>query len=156
IPLVAIATTFQTFPQALVYDSDSPIENFEELEGRSIYVYVGSAYLEYVKKTYNLKEIKEFKFNGHSEFAANPGSLAQAYATNQPYGLEKLGVSAGIKLIADSGYKPYNNIIFTTQDVLKEHPETVKAFLAATMKGWNYYFEHYEDINTILLEENPD
>ena len=41
-------------------------------------------------------------------------------------------------LIADAGYDPYR-VIFTSQTFAREHPEAVRAFMAASVRGWADY-----------------
>jgi NitT/TauT family transport system substrate-binding protein len=44
-------------------------------------------------------------------------------------------------LIADSGYDPYR-VVFCTHAYAAAHPEVVKAFIRATIRGWHEYLEH--------------
>jgi NitT/TauT family transport system substrate-binding protein len=59
-------------------------------------------------------------------------------------------------LHADSGYNPYANILFTTEKLIQEKPELVKAFVEASVKGWDYYKTNYEEVNPFIKERNPD
>jgi NitT/TauT family transport system substrate-binding protein len=48
------------------------------------------------------------------------------------------GVKTRALLIADAGYDPYR-VIFTNQNFAREHPEAVRAFMAASVRGWLDY-----------------
>ncbi len=70
--------------------------------------------------------------------------------------MKKQNVEVDSLLIADAGYSPYANILFTTEQYLKDHPDIVKAYVEATVKGFKYYENHYSDINKLIQKENPD
>ena len=38
--------------------------------------------------------------------------------------------------MSDSGFRPYR-VIYTTQRYLREHPAEVRAFVAASLRGWD-------------------
>lgn len=157
IPLVAVFGTFQKSPQSLTYHKDQNIKGMEDLNGRSVFVSSGISYWKYLTKKYDLSKSKEMKYNYElGSFMADDKSVVQSYITSEPYTLGQKGVDVGSLLIADYGYSPYANVMVTTESFLKEHPDEVQAFVTATMKGWNYYKDHYEEINPIIQKENPD
>ncbi|MNP68474.1 hypothetical protein D3C76_1644350 [compost metagenome] len=39
---------------------------------------------------------------------------------------------------------------------MKDHPDIVKAYIEASIKGWDYYKDNSEEINKEMLEKNPD
>ncbi|MBM7045735.1 MULTISPECIES: ABC transporter substrate-binding protein [Rhizobium] len=51
----------------------------------------------------------------------------------------------------DSGVTTQQDAIVTSEKVIKEKPELVQAFLAATLKGWKYSFEHKAEAVDIVL-----
>ena len=44
----------------------------------------------------------------------------------------------------------YGDILFTSESELQSHPERVRAFLAASLQGWQYAMAH---IDLVLLVE---
>jgi NitT/TauT family transport system substrate-binding protein len=42
-------------------------------------------------------------------------------------------------LIASTGYDPYGDVIFTTREMIAKHPEVVRAYIKASIEGWNDY-----------------
>ncbi|MBB3108479.1 NitT/TauT family transport system substrate-binding protein [Paenibacillus phyllosphaerae] len=157
IPLVAIATTFQISPQAIMFHKGQPIKSFEDLNGRSVFIQQGQAYWEYLKHTYNLTEAKELAYTGqHANFIKEEASASQSFVSGEPYALEAQGVEVETMLVADSGYKPYAAVIYTTEKFLKDHPQEAKDFVAATVKGWNYYKDNVDEVHAKLLEVNPN
>jgi NitT/TauT family transport system substrate-binding protein len=53
-------------------------------------------------------------------------------------------------LFADHGLDLYSNGIGATEAYLKEHPDTVKAFVRATLKGYQYAFRHKAEAADII------
>ena len=61
---------------------------------------------------------------------------ALAFVTTDPFVLKDKGLETDTFLLADWGYRTYNDTIFVTEDFLHKNPETVAGFLRATIKGW--------------------
>lgn len=157
IPLVAIAGIFQKNPQALMFHKSEPIDSFDDLNGRKVYVGSGVAYWEFIKKKFNLDNVQEMKYTGQLiNFIEDKEAVTQIYMTSEPYTMEQEGVEVGYLLNADSGYMPYGNLLFTTEQYLREHPDIVKAYVEASIKGWDYYKDNAGEINKHIQEKNPD
>ncbi|UOQ83367.1 ABC transporter substrate-binding protein [Gracilibacillus salinarum] len=157
IPLVAIGAIFQVSPYVLISHADAGVEDFEDLEGMTTITAPGVGYWEYIKKSYELEEVKELSYTGQlSTFIEDPDAVTQGYITSEPYVLDQQGVENNYLRIHDSGFQPYSNVIFTTEDVIEEKPELVKAFMAATVKGWEAYRDDPAAYKEILKEYNPD
>lgn len=157
LPLVAILGTFQKNPQGIMVHKDRNIKSMEQLNGRKVYVGSGVAYWEYMKKAFHLDKVQELKYTGQlANFVNDKESATQVYVTSEPFAMKQEGVEVEVLLNADFGYAPYGNIMYTTESFMKENPEAVKAFVEATVKGWNYYKDHYTEINPFIQEKNPD
>jgi NitT/TauT family transport system substrate-binding protein len=157
IPVVAIATAFQKSPQALFYHKNSGIKDFSNLNGHKVYVAATASFWQFMKNKYKLDNAQEMKYTGSLvNFANDPQSVTQGYVTSEPFTLQQQGVEFGTLLIADSGYNIYAGVYFTTEKMITEHPDQVKAFVEATVKGWDYYKDHSDEINPSIKEKNPD
>lgn len=155
IPLVAIGAIFQKSPQVLI-GHDGTLTDFSDLAGKTVYTAPGSGYWEYIKEKYDL-EVKDMAYTGSlATFIDDPNAVTQGYVTSEPHVLEQDGVNTDYLYIHDSGFETYANVIFTTEDVIKDNPELVQSFLNATIKGWEYYRDHSDEINPYLKEKNPD
>ncbi len=56
----------------------------------------------------------------------------------------------------DFGWKVYGNGLVTHQDMLKRDPKTVADFVGATMDGYAYAIEHFDEALEITLKANPE
>ncbi|MGM0877707.1 MAG: ABC transporter substrate-binding protein [Bacillota bacterium] len=156
IPLVAIGAIFQKSPQVLI-THEGTVADFEDLNGKTVYTAPGSGYWEYIKSTYDLTEVKEMSYTGSlATFIEDENAVTQGYVTSEPFSLDEQGVANDYLFIHDSGFETYGNIIFTTEKVIEENPELVQAFMNATVKGWNYYRENWEEVNPFIQEANPE
>lgn len=157
VELVAVAAAMQGSPQAFMFHKGHGIEDFDDLNGRKVYIQPGITYWEYLKTQYDLSGVEELAYTGqHVNFIPDKESVTQAFLTSEPYFMELEGVEVETKLISDAGYDPYNVVLYVTKDYLEENPETVKAFTKAFVEGWNLYKDSYEEINTIIQQDNPD
>jgi NitT/TauT family transport system substrate-binding protein len=157
IPLVGVAAIFQKSPQALLFHKGQDIKSFADLNGRKVFVNLGAGYWEYMKRAFKLDKVQEMKYNFELvSFVNDPKSVVQCYITSEPFELKKQGIETEYLLNADSGFSPYGNLMYTTEAFIKEHPEEVKAFVAATVKGWAYYNDNYKEINPVIQQRNPD
>ncbi|MDF2645752.1 MULTISPECIES: ABC transporter substrate-binding protein [unclassified Paenibacillus] len=157
IPVVAIATSMQKSPQALFYHKSSGIKDFSDLNGHKVYVASTASFWQFMKKKYKLDTAQEMKYTGQLvNFVNDKTSLTQGYVTSEPFTLDQQKVEYGTLLNADSGYNIYAGVYFTTEKMIAEHPDQVKAFVEATVKGWDYYKDHSDEINPAIQVKNPD
>ena len=70
--------------------------------------------------------------------------------------MKGLGVDTDYIKVHDSGYQAYANVLFTTEKYIKDHPDIVKAYVEASVKGWQYYKTNYEEINPSIKDMSPD
>ncbi len=74
------------------------------------------------------------------------GSIA-----NQPFLFERENVPYTLIRPINYGIDFYGDTLFTPKRMIREHPEEVAAFLSATLKGWQYAFDHPEEIVDLIL-----
>lgn len=138
IPLVIVAAEMQKNPQGILFHTSHPVQDFEDLNGRTFMAGPGSAWVEYFQRQLNIR----FNFvpltTDLTSFLADETLVRQCFVTQEPYVAEQRGASVGTLLIDDSGYSPYR-VIFTSRDYLAAHPERVRAFVAATTQGFDEF-----------------
>jgi len=158
IPVVALGAVLQISPSALFYHKENTsIRDFGDLNGHKVYAVLAATYWQYLKSAYKLDDVQEFQFNGqYANFVEDKTAVTQGYVTNTLADLESQGVETNHLLVADSGYRPYYTVIFTTEKYIEEHPDVVKAYVQATVKGWNYYKDHAPEISGELVKVNAN
>ncbi len=157
IDLVAVATAMQGSPQAFVFHEGAGIEEFEDLNGRDVYIQPGITYWEFLKSKYDLSGVNEMAYNGqYANFMNDKDAVSQSFLTSEPFMLENQGIANETMLISDSGYDPYNVVLFVTKKYLEENEETVQKMVTSFVEGWNEYKDSSEEINEVIHELNPD
>lgn len=76
-----------------------------------------------------------------------------AYISNQPFFYQQQGVKINIINPANYGIDFYGDVLFTSEDFLKKHPDVAIKFRQATLKGWEYALEHPNEIINLILNK---
>ncbi len=75
-----------------------------------------------------------------------------AYVTSQPYVLLQKKVPYRVIRPIHYGIDFYGITLFTSEAEVENHPDRVRRFVRASLKGWRYVFEHPEEIIELVLE----
>jgi NitT/TauT family transport system substrate-binding protein len=157
IPLLIVAPQMQHDPQAIMVHESSPVHSLADLDGHTIMASPGVIFLKLIEKKYHIRmSVLPLDF-GLARFAADPGFVQQTYLTSDPYVLAQLGVKIRLMPISESGYDPYR-VIYTRRDFAEQNPATVRAFVAASLRGWESYMLEKTDragADRLLAEQNP-
>jgi NitT/TauT family transport system substrate-binding protein len=140
LPVVMVGAYMQRDPQAIMFHAGSGIHGFKDLDGRSIMTTPAANFIPLMEKKYRIKvSITPLDF-GLSRFMADPQFVQQCFITNEPYYVRKQGAQIETLLLSDTGFSPYR-VWYTSRKFATEHPEAVRAFGAATIRGWRDYME---------------
>jgi diguanylate cyclase (GGDEF)-like protein len=77
----------------------------------------------------------------------------QAYASDEPDYLSHAGFAYRALTARDAGIDFYDLNFFTLQAQIDQHPQRVKAFREATLRGWKYALEHPDEIMDVLQRD---
>ncbi len=154
-PLVALAAVFQHSPSVLLSLEKSGIRSVHDLIGKTVMFAnkdedadfltmllnegLELSQVNIVSSSYRIQDLIEGKVDAFN-----------SYTTNEPYLLRQLGIPYNI--IDPISYRVdfYSDILFTSEQELKDHPLRVAAMRRATLKGWNYAMEHPEEVIDLL------
>jgi NitT/TauT family transport system substrate-binding protein len=136
LPFVAVGVYMEHDPQAILVHDESPVRTFADLNHRTIMAVQGVNWIEYLKAHYHIDFNLIPENFGIAQFMADKDFIQQCFVTNEPYYVRKNGGHPRTLLIADSGFDPYR-VIYTTRRYLAEHPAEVRAFVAASLRGWD-------------------
>jgi NitT/TauT family transport system substrate-binding protein len=136
LPFVIVGVYMERDPQAILVHDESPVRSFADLNHRTVMAVQGSNWIEYVKAHYHI-DFNLIPSNfGIAQFMADKDFIQQCFVTNEPYYVKKNGGHPRTLLLSDGGFKPYR-VLFTTQRYLAGHPAQVRAFVAASIHGWD-------------------
>ena len=136
LPFVIVGALMQHDPQALLLHDESPVKTFADLDGKSIMAVPGATWITFLKAKYKI-DFGLVPLNyGLAQFMGNKNFIQQCFITNEPYFVIKNGAKPRTLLLDDSGFKPYR-VYFATLKFVRENPEAVRAFVAASIRGWD-------------------
>lgn len=136
LPLVIIGALMQRDPQALLLHDENPVKSFADLKGKSLMATPGANWVTYVKARYKI-DFNVIPLNfGLAQFMSDKDFIQQCFITNEPFYVAKNGAKPRTLLLADSGFQPYR-VYFCTQKYARENPAAVRAFVAASIRGWD-------------------
>ena len=150
IPVVALAATFQRSPAALFFHRGQAIRDFHDLNGRTVYTQITSPQWAYQKKKYKLDAVNDLQFQGtYAAFANDPRAVTQGYLSVTGDQLRDQGIATdAIQSREDNGYM---GVVFTTEEMIKDHPDIVRAFVAVTARAWQDFADRSDDAVRALL-----
>ncbi|HFU74158.1 MAG TPA: response regulator [Helicobacteraceae bacterium] len=150
-PFSAVAVIYQNSPMVWLTRRDSNINkpsdfigktvmynahNIDNLELMAIFTQEGvdTSKINFIPSSYSPQDLIEKKCDAYS-----------AFRSNEPYALHKAGVAYHEIFPITYGLDFYGDILFTHSHYAKEHPQEVKAFRDASLKGWEYAFNHIQE-----------
>lgn len=137
-PLVIVAATMQHDPQALLVHADSPVKSFRDLAGRTVTAPLSMTWIPFIQKRYGIAfDLKPANY-ALGGFLADPTAIQQCLVTNEPFFALQHGVRVRTLALADSGYDVYHTI-FCRRELVRMEPAVVRAFVAASIRGWRDY-----------------
>lgn len=139
--VVAILGTYQTNDQCILWHAnDHSIKTLADLSNHDLYYTFGAGYEAYLVLKYHYRNFKTFSYDfTPRKFAQDPKGANQCFITSEPYQWGEQGIKTKAALIASTGYNPYGDLIYTTEDMIAKHPDVVRAFVKASIAGWNGY-----------------
>jgi diguanylate cyclase (GGDEF)-like protein/PAS domain S-box-containing protein len=76
-----------------------------------------------------------------------------SYISNEPYFLKQQGIEFITLNPRNYGVDFYSDMLFTSEEELAQHPKRVKAFLNASLQGWQYAMAHPQEIIALLQQQ---
>lgn len=156
--LVAIGATYQQNPYVFMAirdeDGNDPIQSAEDLEGHTVASNEGDLMLFGILNSFGLTE-SDINRVGVSQ-AVGPlveGELdmMNGFITNQVIALQSQGVDLQILRPEDYGVLIYQDLLFTTNDMVENNPDVVARFMRATLRGWERAQESEDEVIAALV-----
>lgn len=156
--LVLLAALFQSSPHILVSLKSSAITSIKDFKNKKIMISK--------EETKSAEFVAMLQANGISfndMIISNPSfkvehlidgsvDIGSYFSTNETYFLDKLGVAYNIWNPKEYGFDFYSDILFTSKKELKEYPQIVENFRSASLKGWQYAFEHIDETVELMMQ----
>jgi C4-dicarboxylate-specific signal transduction histidine kinase/ABC-type nitrate/sulfonate/bicarbonate transport system substrate-binding protein len=152
-----LASIFQSSPLVLLTTKKSKIKHIKDFVGKKIMTtsdVVEAASYQGMMKKYNVS-IEDLKILKHSfninDLISGKTDLMASYISNEPFLLKQKGIEYKIFNPKDYGFDFYSDILFTSQYEIDNYRQRTINFKNASIKGWEYAFEHIDETVEIIL-----
>ncbi|MTW05520.1 EAL domain-containing protein [Pseudoduganella ginsengisoli] len=161
-PVVVLGVVFQHSPYVLIMAQTGATPDIHAIIGKR--AMIGSLTDELTQADEIMAYLKKEGISAANlirvEHTYNPDDLVKGrvdamsvYVTNEPDYLDRIGFPYDIYSPRNAGIDFYGDNLFTSEQEIKQHPERVKAFRAASMRGWQYAMSHQEEIADLILNK---
>lgn len=159
-PLVVLAAIFQHSPLVIVTRRTSGITSAQALVGKRVRMTRGSRDVELhaMLQAEGIGLDQVLVIDGpvdRDDYFDDTIDALSAYVTNEPYYWQQQHIAFNTIRPAAYGIDFYGDCLFTSRREVEAHPDRVRAFRAATMKGWRYAMAHPEEMVDLILARYP-
>jgi ABC-type nitrate/sulfonate/bicarbonate transport system substrate-binding protein len=143
-PLRIVAVVHQRSSHGFMVRTKSGIRTPKDWEGKRVGVkFASPTYLLYQvilkKEGVDRSKIEEVPLKyGLQPFLEGQIDVYPGAFTNEAISLEMMGTDLSRMDPVDYGINSFGNVMFTTERMIKEHPDIVRRFVQATLRGWEW------------------
>ncbi|MGB9739196.1 ABC transporter substrate-binding protein [Chloroflexus sp.] len=162
IEVVALATWFQASPVAFMVHRDSGIRSPQDFVGRRVAMFYGDNVETEYRALLAATGVDPASINeipgdySLAPFLERRADVWPVYATDQPYTARAAGADIELIVARDYGVELMGDVLFTTAEFARKNPNTVRAFVQATLRGWQDAITDPAAAVNIILVRNPD
>ena len=154
----AVAAKFQKSPYCLISKKKQGIKTPEQLRGKRIgsfhpstvfmtKIVLADARIKYddivpVDIEWDIQPLLDDKIDVHPGFMNDEG-----------LSIKEKGYETNVIPAFKYGYDFYSGVYFVTDTMIQKHPELIKAFLNATMRGWREAFKKPQEAAEMIVAE---
>lgn len=156
VPMVALMAPIQVGPRCIMVRKDSGITSFEQLKNLTLQIDSGRPYVAFMKGKGLLDDSVKIApyFGSVAQLVAGPGFAAQGYTFSEPFMAKEQGVEVTQLMMSDIGYNPYASLLVTTEPYAKQHADTCRRMVQASVEGWQKYLSEPQKSNAVILAAN--
>jgi NitT/TauT family transport system substrate-binding protein len=158
IPLRAVATIYRRDPFVFFALAESGITRPEDFVGKTILVRPRAQPIFQAMMTRVGLGPDQYTEVADSDEAAlfdHDVDVSNGFVTTQVIEAQEAGYQLNLIYPDDYGVHFYSDTIFTTDDFIDNHPDTISAFLRATFEGWTYAVEHPDQVGALVVQYAP-
>ncbi len=156
--VTALFAVYQEDPQGFMVHEERGIKTLKELfqSPGKIALQKGLPYTLWLEKQFAPVSATLVPYTGGvTSFLRDPMFSQQCFITAEPIAARREGKKPRTLLISESGFNPYLAVVITHEDTLKDQPERVKKFIAASREGWKAYLRSPSRTNAAMHQLNP-
>jgi NitT/TauT family transport system substrate-binding protein len=165
-PMKVVSTIYQSNPNAVMALKKTGIKSVKDLAGKKVGVPSASSQTTMLPLLLKANNLKESEVNMIDMPVASmvpallQGQVDAVLGSIDAYQIqaESQGAQLDVYRFADYGVPTVSTSIFASNDYLKNNPDVVKKFIAASLKGWSFALDHpdqaVKDLKKVFPEVN--
>ena len=156
--IVALYALFQATPLVLLTNNNQ-IKSIEDFKNKRIMTTSDDSSEVSIKAMITSKKVKsdELQFIEHShdinDLVNKKTDIISAYISKTPFDLKKMGKEFKIFDPKDYGFDMYSDFLFTSENMIDNHIDTVMAFKKASLQGWKYAYSNMEKTVDLIFDK---
>lgn len=163
IPIVTVATITQQFPGVFISKASQNISTVADMKGKTLGIpgRFGASYYGLLALLYanDMTEadilINEIGFTQVPALLEDKVQIITGYVMNEPVMLREQGEEINVIRVSDS-FPLASDGIVVNENLVKDDPELVRAFVQATLKGLEYTVNNPDEAFEISLKQLPE
>jgi len=161
VPVFAVAAFFQKDPDALIAHPGAGNDTLAAMRGKPIMISATArdGFWQFLRARFGFTDDQIRPYNySVVPFLADQTAIQQGYVTAEPLQIERrTGEIPVVTLLADNGYASHANLVLVTRKLAAERPETVQAFVDASIEGWQSYLrDDPAPADALIRTANPE
>ncbi|MDQ7045032.1 MAG: ABC transporter substrate-binding protein [Sulfurimonas sp.] len=157
--IILMSAIYQSSPLVLLSLKRDDLKFIQDIKNKKIMMTTNHSVAASIRAMLFSQEIYENMYTTVEETFTNHDlingniDLLVAYSSNEPYLLKSKGLQYTIFDPREYGYDFYNGILFTSQEMIENDPQTVSAFHKASLQGWDYAYKNIDKTIEIILKK---
>lgn len=154
-PIVAVMAPLQISPRCIMVHASTGIERLEDLKNVTLCANDAKPFFAFLQKHAPLTGVEVVPYGGNiARFLLDKNVAQQGYVFSEPFDARQQGADPRVFKLADIGFNPYSSVLVTNEATIRDRPELVKAFVAASVRGWQSYLKEPKPANARIHEVN--
>jgi len=155
-----VMASFQKDPQVLMVHPHVEASTITDLRGMPVFISDSAVatFWPWLKAKFEFEDSQIRKYTySLAPWLVNKNTVQEGYLSSEPFTATENGVTPKVFLFADAGYPGYAGMVMVRQDYLSAHSDAVRAFVAASIEGWqDYLWADPAPGNALILKDNPE
>lgn len=157
VEVVVLAAIFQHSPLVLLARRSAEVNDLHDLANQPVMIEPQSAEIFAYFEAEGV-DPKKLKIQHHTlsveDIISGKVAAMTGYSTDEPFQLQAAGFEVLTFTPRAGGIDFYGDNLFTTASQLQRHPQRVKAFREASLRGWEYALQNPQEIIDLIIKEH--